>query len=86
MAEERRYPIVIVKWVDIVGRLGWHSQNTLDNFITDETEPVVYQTGYLYEEDEHQIVLIDSYFHGATQYGTIHRIPRGCIIEITHLP
>ena len=74
---------VEVIWIDIMSEGGWHTQNRLDQFIT-QRNPVV-QLGYLYEEDEHQIVLLDSYFEDKTLYGGIHTIPKGCIISVTEI-
>jgi len=75
--------IVLVKWKDITtSGLGWVDQNEVDLFVTDDQEGIVYQVGFLYEEDEHQIVLIDSYFHGKSLWGNVTKIPKGCVIEI----
>ena len=76
---------VIVVWRDITASLDWHTQNKLDSFITDDVENLVHQIGYLYEEDEHQIVLLDSYFQDKSKFGTIHKLPKGCIISITEV-
>lgn len=76
---------VIVKWRDITASLDWHTQNKLDAFITDDRANLVHQIGYLYEEDENQVVLVDSYFEDGSKWGTIHRIPRGCIVDIKEL-
>jgi len=74
---------VIVKWRDITtSGLGWSEQNEVDIFITDEDENIVYQVGFLYEQDEHQLVLIDSYFHGKSLWGNVTKIPMGCVLEI----
>lgn len=74
----------IVKWVDITSTNGWSSQNAVDNFITADNN-IVHHIGYLYEEDENQVVLVDSYFEEKDLYGTVNRIPKGCIISITEL-
>jgi hypothetical protein len=76
--------IVEVVWRDILSSDGWHNQNKIDKFISNSSDEVV-QVGYLYEEDEHQVVLLDNYFKDKTLYGTIHRIPRGCIVDIKYL-
>ena len=73
--------IVLITWRDISGMFGWHSQSQLDNFITDDKESLVHQVGYLYEEDEEQVVLLDSYFEDKNKFGTIHKIPKGCIVK-----
>jgi hypothetical protein len=74
---------VEVTWIDIISSDGWHDQNKLDRFVT-TVNPVI-QIGYLYEEDEDQIVLLDSYFSDKQTYGGIHTIPKGCIKSIVEL-
>ena len=77
---------VIVKWRDITtSGLGWMEQEEVDLFVTDNEEAIVYQVGFLYEQDEDQIVLIDSYFHGKGTWGNITKIPKGCVLEIIKL-
>ena len=77
---------VLVKWRDITtSGLGWVDQNEVDLFVTDSDECIVYQVGFLYEQDENQIVLIDSYFHGKSLWGNVTKIPMGCVIEIVRL-
>jgi len=75
---------VEIIWRDIVSQNEWISQEDLDIFITKSHDEVT-QIGYLYEEDEDQIVLVGNYFKEKDLYGTIHRIPRGCIVKITYL-
>lgn len=75
---------VEVIWRDIVSDDGWHSQNKVDKFTTAENDTVT-MIAYLYEEDENQVVLVDSYFKDRDLYGTIHKIPKGCIISVTDL-
>ena len=76
---------VLVEWRDIVYSHGWNSQKKFDRFTTDDTGNVVVNVGYLVEEDEDQVVLVDSYFLDRSAYGTIHKIPKGCIISIKEL-
>lgn len=76
--------IVEVVWVDIMinsKSAGWHSQKKLDKFICNDEHRTVTQVGYLYEEDENQIVLLDSTI--GKHYGTIHTLPKGCIRRVT---
>lgn len=75
---------VEIIWKDITSDDGWHSQDELDKFINDDIDTVT-QVGYLLEEDENQVVLIDSHFLGKDLFGGIHKIPKGCIIEMTEL-
>jgi hypothetical protein len=74
---------VEVTWIDIRSEAGWLTQNQLDNFTTKKTP--VKQLGYLYEQDEEQIVLLDSYFEDKELYGGAHTIPKGVIIEIKEI-
>lgn len=77
---------VLVKWRDITtSGLGWVDQNEVDLFVTDNEECIVYQVGFLYEQDENQIILVDSYFNGKTLWGNVTKIPSGCVLEITYL-
>jgi hypothetical protein len=75
---------VEVKWVDIIHEGGWHTQDQIDEFIN-ERSMIVNQIGYLYEQDDDYLILLDSYFEDKQQFGTIHVIPKGCIKQITEL-
>jgi hypothetical protein len=75
--------IVEITWRDITSDDGWHGVDRLDELIHDDD--TVRQVGYLYEEDEEQVILLDSYFQHKELFGGIHKIPRGCIIEIKEL-
>jgi hypothetical protein len=77
--------LVLVKWKDITSHDGWHKLSALEQFITDDDGTLVNQIGFLYEQDENQIVLVDSYFEDLSLYGGIHKIPRGCIVSISEL-
>ena len=77
--------LVQVDWIDITHSVNWHYQDELDTFVMDDKEKVVHQVGYLYEEDENQIILLDSYFDDKHLYGNAHKIPRGCVIEVFEL-
>jgi len=79
------YKPVLVKWYDISTKAGWHEQEGIDQFVMDEDENLVYQVGFLYEEDERQICLLNSYFSGRDLLGDITKIPKGCVVEIKHL-
>ncbi len=80
-----KYSPVIVVWVDITTRSGWVEQEEVDNFCMDDKENIVYQAGFLYEEDEKQITLLNSYFHNQDLLGDVTKIPKGCIVDIIHL-
>jgi hypothetical protein len=75
--------IVEVIWIDIRSDSGWRTLNQLETFITSKNP--VRQVGYLYEQDDDQIVLLDSYFQEKDLYGGVHTIPRGCIVSITEI-
>jgi len=79
------YEPVLVRWKDITVSTGWIDIESLDRFVMDEDEGIVTQVGFLYEEDENQIVLLNSYFHGKDLLGDVTKIPRGCIIEMRKL-
>jgi hypothetical protein len=79
------YKPVLVKWYDISTSSGWKEQEEIDTFVMDEKENLVFQVGFLYEEDERQICLLNSYFSGRDLLGDITKIPKGCVVEIKHL-
>lgn len=75
---------VEITWVDIEELSGgWHDQDEVDKFISEVKNRTVTHIGYLYEEDEEYIVLLDSF--AGEDYGTLNIIPRGCIKSIKHL-
>lgn len=74
---------VEVTWIDIMSDSGWRNQSKLDRFITSSN--AVVQIGFLYEDDDDQIVLLDSYFDDKTLFGGVHKIPKGCIRSIVEL-
>lgn len=77
---------VEVVWRDITYKnTGWSHTNEVDDFIKDSNENTVYQLGYVYRETEDLLVLVDSYFLDDKNFGTIHKIPKGCIISVTVL-
>ena len=73
---------VIVIWKDITTKNGWNSQEEIDQFVMDEDECIVYQSGFLYEEDESQLCLLNSYFKNKDLLGDITKIPKGAIVQI----
>lgn len=74
---------VEIVWKDITSSSGWHSQNAIDRIVTNDNDGICKQIGYVYEEDEKQLVLVDSEINvdGQKQYGTIHKIPKGVIVS-----
>jgi hypothetical protein len=76
---------VEVKWVDIQMKGGWHTMAQLDKFISNTNQRTVTHLGYVYEETETELVLLDAYFLDKSQFGTIHTIPKGCIIEMKEI-
>jgi hypothetical protein len=76
---------VEVTWVDIQMKGGWHTMAQLDKFISNTNQRTVTHLGYVYEETETELVLLDAYFLDKSQFGTIHTIPKGCIIEMKEI-
>ena len=72
---------VEITWADIIHEHGWHDQDELDQFIN-EKSMIVRQLGYLYEEDDNYYVVLDSFFEDNSLFGTIHMIPKGCVISL----
>lgn len=77
--------IALVIWTDITSKSGWHTQSQLDKFTTDDIENEVQQVGFVLEEDENQIVLLDSYFTSKETFGSATKIPKGCIKSIKYI-
>ena len=77
-----KYKHCVVVWRDITTKSGWATQEECDTFIMDDKENICYQSGFLYEQDENQVVLLNSYFSNQDLLGDITKIPKGCIIEI----
>lgn len=79
------YEPVYVIWRDISAKAGWHEQDEVDEFVSDDKENVVYQAGFLYEQDETQICVINSYFENKDLLGDICKIPKACVLKIVKL-
>ena len=78
--------IVEVTWVDISYKdAGWHHWAEVEQFFRDKEENTVIQIGYIYKETDELLCLVDSYFKDDKIYGTTHKIPKGCIIDIKEL-
>jgi len=76
---------VLIKWVDICEVSGWRTLDELDEFISNNKSRVVHQVGFLYEEDESQVTILNSYFPDDDEnntFGSCTVIPRGCILEM----
>jgi hypothetical protein len=80
--ETLKYQFVVVKWKDISTKHGWLEHDHVDHFIMDDDENIVYQAGFLYEEDETQMVLLNSYFKTQDLLGDVTKIPKGAVLEI----
>lgn len=73
---------VLVIWKDISqSDSSWRTQNELDKFITKE-DNVVRQLGFVVEDDDDQLVIVDSYFTDKSNYGSATKIPKGCIVSV----
>lgn len=79
------YRPVIIKWKDITTRNGWNDQDELDDFVMDEKENICYQCGFLYEEDDNQIVLLNSYFENKDLLGDATKIPKAVVLDIKYI-
>jgi hypothetical protein len=80
-----KYAPVLIVWKDITTKHGWINQDELDEFVMDNKENIVQQTGFLYEEDESQVVMVDSFFEALDLFGNVTKIPKENIIELTKL-
>jgi hypothetical protein len=75
---------VEIIWQDIVHESGWHTVEELEDF-NQTKDKTVYQLGYLYEEDEDEVTIVDSFFEDKKTFGTIHIIPKGCIKQMKEI-
>jgi len=77
---------VEVVWRDITYKdVGWIHRNDIEDFINDGKENIITQLGYIYRETDQLLILTDSYCMDERTYGTIHKIPKGCIISVTEI-
>ncbi len=75
---------VEVIWTDITYREGgWNHSTEVDNFIKNNNNNTIHQLGYVYRETPEFLVIVDSYILDENDFGTIHKIPKGCIVSIT---
>lgn len=79
---EKKFKVIYVQWIDISeSKNGWSSLDELEDFITNTKGNIVNQVGFLFEEDEESISILNSYFPNEDLYGVCNVIPKGCIIE-----
>jgi len=76
---------VEVTWIDIQMKGGWHTMGQLDKFINNTKQRTVTHVGYVYEDTDDELVILDAFFMDRSQFGTIHTIPKGCIKSIIEL-
>jgi hypothetical protein len=76
---------VLVRWVDITTQSGWITQDEADDFVSNNEGDIVQQVGFLYEQDDNQIVLLNSFFTEKDLLGDLTKIPKGAIIQIIKL-
>lgn len=78
-------PVEVI-WVDITYKdAGWHHFTDVEDFIKDNKENTVVQLGFVYKETDEMLFLVDSYFQDDRTYGTVHKIPKGCIKSVRDL-
>jgi hypothetical protein len=76
---------VLVRWVDITTQSGWITQDEADDFVSNNEGDIVQQVGFLYEQDDNQIVLLNSFFSEKDLLGDLTKIPKGAILQIIKL-
>jgi hypothetical protein len=76
-----KYPVLFVAWTDVIqGAVGWESmEDRLDD--ADNRSGIVHQTGFLIEETEDNIIIVDSYLNDEDMVGSYHKIPKSIIIQ-----
>ena len=77
MSKENNYPLVIVKWVDILAMAGWET--------ADEVNPIeVESVGWLCHDGEDVIKLGSTLGEDGEAYA-VTAFPRGCVLDITYV-
>lgn len=77
----------LVKWIDITHSAGWHSIDETRDYVKDYKDGLVIQVGFIFSQTKSELILVDSWIGDGEnlQYGVIHKIPAGCILEIKEL-
>ena len=57
----------------------------VDNFIKNNNNNTIHQLGYVYRDIPEFLVIVDSYILDENDFGTIHKIPKGCIVSIKEI-
>jgi len=77
MSKENNYPLVIVKWVDILAMAGWET--------ADEVDPIeVESVGWLCHDSDDVIKLGSTLGEDGECYA-VTAFPRGCVLDITYV-
>lgn len=86
LKKTRKHKLVWVLWQDAVVDLNapWRSYRDMKKWARTE-QFMVDHVGYLTFEDPDFIVLAASYCPHLREYGSLMKIPRGCIIEMRKL-
>lgn len=80
-----KFPMALIVWLDIIqGETGWR---TLDEALSaaDDQDGRVHQLGFIIDDTEDHVIILDSYFITDDTVGTTHKIPRKIIESITYL-
>ena len=74
---------VIVRWLDIEGLDDWQDEREALDWVKTDF-PVCNTAGFIVYDEPDRIAVCSSMFPGGT-WGSMHRIPRGNVVEIIEL-
>jgi len=80
----KKYRLAIIYWEDALNRQSWHTEEELDEFVTDkgfECENV----GWIVRETKNAVFIASRKGDVHEQYGLIQRIPRGMVKKVKYL-
>lgn len=85
--EARKYPLVAVYWMDILGDPSWKEADQLDEFVEGAVNDLAISWGLLIKETDTEIVVAGSIRptsdrHQQTGFGDVTVFPRGAVKKI----
>ncbi len=79
-------PLVFVIWTDIIqSDPNWQTREEGLDW-ADSEDGLVYQSGFILDDDENYLTLTDSYFKSCDTIGSVTRIPKSVIKSMKIIP
>ena len=75
MSETKTYPLVMVVWTDTISKSGWMGEESIDQWMQENTW-LVHSVGYLVRETPEFLVLAPSWAKDEKQCLNLTKIPR----------